>query len=128
MNKAILVGNLGSDPELRYTKNQKSVSSFSLATSYGYKDSSGDRKEITTWHKIVVWGNQAENCKKYLNKGSKVLIEGRITNETYEDKDGIKRSVTKIIADHVEFLSPKSENKKQELKEEDDIPEDELPF
>lgn len=100
MNKVILCGNLGTDVEMRYTQNQTPVGSFSVATTSKKKD-----KEVTTWHKIICWSKTAENCAKYLSKGSKVLIEGEITTRTWEGKDGKKNYATEITAHSVQFLS-----------------------
>ncbi len=105
VNKAIIVGRLGADPELRFTPNGRAVANFNLATSSVWKDkSSGERKEETQWHKIVVWGPQAETCSKYLQKGREVFVEGEIRTRNYEDKEGIKRYVTEIVARDVRFL------------------------
>lgn len=104
MNKVFLLGNLGNDPELRYTPSQVAVASFSVATTERSKD-----KDITTWHKVVVWDKLAENCKKYLYKGSKILVEGKLQTDSY-DKEGVKHYSTKIVATKVEFLSIRKEN------------------
>lgn len=101
MNLVTLVGRLGKDPELKTTTSDKAVANFSVATSeYGGG---------TEWHNIVVWGKPAENCASYLKKGSMVGISGRITTRSYEDKEGNKKYITEIVANNVEFLSPKSE-------------------
>jgi single-strand DNA-binding protein len=97
LNNVTLVGNLGQDPEVRYTQSQKAVSSFSVATSEG--------KDKTEWHRIVCWEQTAENCAKYLKKGSKVAIQGSIHTRTWQDKDGRKCYTTEITAHRVEFLS-----------------------
>lgn len=105
VNKAIIVGRLGADPELRFTPSGRAVANFNLATSSVWKDkSSGERKEDTQWHKIVVWGPQAETCGKYLQKGREVFVEGEIRTRNYDDKEGIKRYVTEIVARDVRFL------------------------
>jgi len=88
VNKAILLGRLGKDPELRYTPSGKAVASFSLATSERWTGQDGQKNESTTWHNIVAWGKQAELIKEYLRKGREVYIEGRIDNRSYEKKDG----------------------------------------
>jgi single-strand DNA-binding protein len=109
-NKVFLVGRLGNDPDLRYTQNQTAVVNFSLATSeYVADKNGGEGKEHTEWHKIVVWQKQAENCHKYLVKGSLVHIEGKIQTRQWEDKDGSKRYSTEVVAQSVKFLSPKGE-------------------
>ncbi|MBF6568968.1 MAG: single-stranded DNA-binding protein [Candidatus Binataceae bacterium] len=108
VNKAILIGNLGRDPEVRYLPSGQTVASFSLATSDSYSDRSGNRQERTDWHNIVVFGKQAELCSQYLKKGRQVYIEGRIQTSQYEAKDGTgKRSRTEIVAQRVQFLGGK---------------------
>lgn len=105
VNKAIIVGRLGADPELRFTNAGRAVANFNLATSSVWKDkNSGERKEDTQWHKIVVWGPQAETCSKYLAKGREVFVEGEIRTRSYDDKDGNKRWITEIVARDVRFL------------------------
>jgi single-strand DNA-binding protein len=103
VNKAILVGNLGNDPELKYTASGAAVCEFSLATSESWlKD--GAKQEKTTWHRVKVWGKRAEVVAKYLAKGRQVYIDGRIENRSYDDKDGNKRYITEIVANDVQFL------------------------
>ena len=104
LNKAILIGNLGRDPELRYVASGNPVANFTLATSENYKDKSGAKQTRTVWHNIVVWGKLAEVCNQYLKKGSQVYLEGRIDNRSYDDKDGNKRYMTEIVAQRVRFL------------------------
>lgn len=111
MNKIILLGNLGRDPELKYTQNQVPVCSFSIATTEKRKDQSGAWVDITEWHKIVAWQKTAENCGKYLTKGSKVLVEGKIQTRKYQDKEGHDKYVTEVLAQNVQFIST---NKKEE--------------
>jgi len=103
VNKAILVGNLGRDPELRYTASGQPVCTFSLATTENWVKE-GKREERTEWHRIVVWGKAAENCANYLAKGRQVYIEGRIQTNEWEDKEGQKRKTTEINAQTVQFL------------------------
>ena len=106
VNKVILIGNLGRDPETRYTNSGSSVTNFSIATKESFADKSGTRQERTDWHNIIVWGQQGENCAQYLKKGSPAYIEGRISYREYEAKDGSgKRKVTEIVAMRVQFLS-----------------------
>jgi len=108
VNKAILVGNLGRDPELRQTPNGQSVVNFTLATSETWTDKSGERVERTEWHRIVVWGKTAETCNQYLSKGRTVYVEGRIQTREWEDKDGNKRYTTEINASTVNFIGPRT--------------------
>jgi single-strand DNA-binding protein len=106
VNKVILIGNLGRDPETRYTNSGSSVTNFSIATKESFADKSGQRQDRTDWHNIIVWGKQGEMCAQYLKKGSPVYIEGRISYREYEAKDGTgKRKVTEIVAMRVQFLS-----------------------
>lgn len=105
VNKAILVGNLGKDPELRYTPSGTAVCTFSLATTEKYKDKSGQMQDKTEWHNIVVWAGLAEICGKYLTKGKQVYIEGRIQNRSYDDRDGNKRYISEIVASEMQMLS-----------------------
>ena len=104
VNKVILVGNLGKDPELRYTQTGSAVANFSLATSEQWNDREGKRQERTEWHNIVVWGKQAEHCGQYLSKGRQVFIEGSIRTRSYDDKSGNKRYITEIVAQRIQFL------------------------
>jgi len=105
VNKVILVGNLGRDPEVRYLPSGNPVANFSIATSENYTDRNGTKQERTDWHNIVVYGKQAELCGQYLKKGRQVFVEGRISYRNYEAKDGSgKRYVTDIVAQRVQFL------------------------
>jgi single-strand DNA-binding protein len=102
VNKAIVLGHLGKDAETRFTQNGVAVTKFSVATSRRWKDQSGEFKEETDWHNVVVW--RQENLANYLTKGKQVYIEGRLQTRSYEDQDGVKRYVTEIIADDVLLL------------------------
>jgi single-strand DNA-binding protein len=103
VNKVILVGNLGADPELKYTPSSRPLCNLRIATTEVYKDKSGQRQEKTEWHRVTVWGDQAENCNKYLSKGRSVYIEGRLQTRSY-DKEGQKHYATDVVADRVVFL------------------------
>src|SRR5690349_20503825 len=103
VNKVILVGNLGADPELKYTPSNRPLCNLRIATTEVFKDKSGQRQEKTEWHRVTVWGDQAENCNKYLAKGRSVYIEGRLQTRSY-DKDGQKHYATDVVADRVVFL------------------------
>jgi single-strand DNA-binding protein len=106
VNKVILIGNLGRDPELRYTKNGQAVANFSLATSDAFtKD--GQREERTEWHRIVAWGKTAELCAQYLSKGRTVYVEGALRTREWEDKEGQKRQTTEVHAQTVQFIGPR---------------------
>ena len=104
LNKVHLIGNLGGDPELRYTQNQTPVCTLSIATTESRNDSNGQKQDFTTWHRVVVWGRQAENCSKYLAKGRQIFIEGRLQTRQWEDQNGSKRYTTEIVAQNVQFL------------------------
>ena len=110
VNLAILIGNLGRDPELRYTPSGQAVASFSMATTERWKDKSGQMTERTEWHNIVCWGRNAEVASQYLKKGSPVYIEGRIQNRTYDDKDGNRRYISEVVARRLQMLSRKGES------------------
>ena len=106
VNKVILVGRLGRDPETRYTGSGQAVSNFSIATDEQWKDrNSGEKREKTTWHKIVAWGKLAEIVQQYVTKGQLVYIEGKLSNSEWEDKDKIKRYKTEVVADTLRMLS-----------------------
>ena len=104
VNKVILIGNLGKDPEVRFTAGGRAVARFSVATSDAWTDAEGSRQERTEWHNIVVWGKQAESCGQYLQKGRQVYIEGSIRYRSYDDKEGNKKYITEVIAQRVQFL------------------------
>lgn len=106
MNKVILVGNLTRDPELSETPSGVAVCRFAIAVTRDYANSDGNRE--TDFFNITVWRGRAENCGKYLKKGNKVAVVGSLQNRSYEDKDGIKRNVTDVIANEVEFLTPRN--------------------
>jgi len=111
VNKAILLGNLGKDPELRYTSGGKAVATFSLATSERWSAADGQKQESTTWHNIVVWGKLAEVMKEYLSKGQQVFIEGRIANRSYDDKEGVKKYISEVVVTNFSFVGNKGDNK-----------------
>ena len=104
VNKVILVGRLGRDPETRYTSGGQAVANFSVATDESYKDRNGERQKRTEWHKIVVWGKQAEIAQQYLKKGSLVFIDGRIQSREWQDKEGQKRTSFEIVANSFRML------------------------
>jgi single-strand DNA-binding protein len=104
VNKAILIGNLGKDPDVRFTNSGKAVARFPIATSEVWMDQNGSRQERTEWHNIVVWGKQGETCGQYLSKGRQVFVEGSIRSRSYDDQSGNKRYITEIIAQKIKFL------------------------
>jgi len=108
LNKALLIGNLGKDPEIRYTQNGQSVASFSLATSENWTDQNGNKQERTEWHNIVAWGKLADLSQRFLAKGRQVYIEGRIQSREWTDQTGGKRRTTEIIATSIVFLGARA--------------------
>lgn len=109
INKVILVGNLGNDPEIRYTQSGMAVASFNLATSEKWKDAEGNNQSKTEWHKIVCFKQLAENVGEYMAKGKGVYLEGKLQTRQWEDQDGNKRYTTEIVANDIKFL-PKGNN------------------
>jgi len=107
VNKVTLIGNLGKDPELRYTSSGVAVATFSLATNESWKDPDGNLQERTQWHNIVAWRKLAEICGEFLKKGAKVYLEGRLQYRNYDDKNGVKRYVTEIVMDEMVMLDSK---------------------
>jgi single-strand DNA-binding protein len=108
LNKIMLIGNLGKDPELNVTQEGTPVTKFSLAVSRSYKSRSGETKDETEWFNIVAWNKLAETCERYLHKGSKVYIEGRLQTRKYTDRNGVERTGIDVIASDMEMLTPKS--------------------
>ncbi|MCA9543463.1 MAG: single-stranded DNA-binding protein, partial [Myxococcales bacterium] len=104
VNKVILIGNLGADPEVRYTQGGSAVANLRLATNEVWNDRDGNRQERVEWHSVTVWGKQAELCGQYLAKGRSVYIEGRLESRVYTDKDGIERKAWDVVANQVTFL------------------------
>jgi single-strand DNA-binding protein len=133
INKVILIGNLGSDPEMRYTANGTAIAKFRVATNESYNDKEGNRQEHTEWHLVTAWGRLGEVCGQYLSKGKQVFIEGRLRTSSYE-KDGIKRYTTEIIARDMQMLGASQE--RTGVREEQPFPpppggpaeEDDFPF
>lgn len=111
INKVILVGNVGRDPEVRYLDNGVVIAKFPIATSETYTNKSGEKVTNTEWHNIVLWRKLAEVADKYIKKGSSLYIEGKIRSRSYEDKDGIKRYITEIVADNMQMLGKRSDDR-----------------
>jgi single-strand DNA-binding protein len=135
VNKVIVLGNLGSDPEVRYTPSGKAVANFSLATSEKYTNKDGEKEEKTEWHRIVAWGRLGEICGEYLSKGSQIYIEGRLQTRTWEDRDGNKRYTTEIVAHTMQMLGGARKGGEAASIEEShpseepiSIPDDDIPF
>jgi single-strand DNA-binding protein len=114
INKVILIGNLGSDPEKRVTGTGQVVTNFNVATNERWTDKAGQKQERTEWHRIVVWGQQAENCAQYLSKGRPVYIEGSLRTRQWDDKEGVKRYTTEVVAQRVQFLGSAGGEKRED--------------
>ncbi|MEI6209635.1 MAG: single-stranded DNA-binding protein [Desulfuromonadales bacterium] len=138
LNKVMLIGNLGKDPEVRYTASGQAVASFNLATSEKFKNKNGEQEERTEWHRVTLWSRLAEIAGEYLSKGKTVYIEGRLQTREYE-KDGIKRYTTEIVGEKMQMLSPKGERRGGEISsapasgsgrsyEEPPFQDDDIPF
>jgi single-strand DNA-binding protein len=139
LNKALIIGSLGKDPELKHLPSGGSVVNFSVATKEVWNDkASGKKQEKTEWHNIVVFGKQAENCAKFLSKGSRVFVEGKIQTRSWDDKDGNKRYTTEINASDVKFLTTNKDvndtlkstddAKEYEVKTDTNFANDDIPF
>jgi single-strand DNA-binding protein len=135
VNKAILIGRLGKDPEVRYTPDGTMVTNFNLATDEQWKDKNGEKVQKTEWHRIVTFGKLAEICGNYLVKGKMVFIEGKIQTRAWDDKDGVKRYTTEIVANNMQMLDSKGQNKAEDSHPESapassahNAPPDDVPF
>jgi len=140
VNKAILVGNLGKDPEIRSLDSGVKVATFSMATTESYKDREGKRVDSTEWHNVVLWRGLAEVAEKYLKKGNSIYVEGRIKTRSWDDKEGNKRYTTEIVGDNMTMLGgkpgqgnngdsgPTAVNEPAEPAEPSAAPDDDLPF
>lgn len=110
LNKVMLIGNLGRDPEMRYTPSGRPVTTFSLATSRSWKTSDGERRNETEWFNVVAWGSLAEICNQFLIKGSQVYIEGRLQTRSWEDDNGVKHNTTEVVAKEMVMLGDRKRN------------------
>ncbi len=134
MNKAIIIGRVGKDPEIRYTQSGQAVASMSVATDESYKDQSGQKVEKAEWHRVTVWGKSAEFCGNYVGKGDLVCIEGKIQTRKWQDNQGQDRYTTEIVAQRVQSLTPKKDKQggqsqqPQEPPMPDNSPQDDMPF
>ena len=136
INKVILVGNVGADPEVRYTASGSAVANFNIATTEQWKDkNTGEKQERTEWHKIVAWGRLGEICGEYLHKGKQVYIEGKLRTKQWEDREGNRRYTTEVIAQTMQMLgrpgkmgSAETVDERFPVEEPIDTPEDDIPF
>ena len=144
LNKVMLIGRLGADPEMRYTPSGQAVATFNVATNEVWKDKEGNLQERTDWHRVVVWRHLAERANEYLKKGSRVYIEGQLQTRSWEDKDNVKRYTTEVVARDMQFLDARGDSASSksgggdtgaaplpadsEPKSGDLGPEDDLPF
>lgn len=125
LNKIMLIGNVGSDPEMRYTPNGKAVTSFRMATNYRYAGSDGERREETEWFRVSVWGKQAESCNQFLSKGKRIYVEGRLHSRSWEGQDGQMRTNLEVSANRVIFLDRVAPGS---IPEEGELEPQDLPF
>ncbi len=133
VNKVILLGNLGRDPELKYTPSGSAVANFTIATNETWKDKEGQKQEHTEWHRVVVWGKLAEICGEYLHKGRQVYIEGSIRTRTYKDRDGNEKSVTEVKADNMVMIGkgdggPAKSGDRGATEKEPEYSDEDIPF
>ncbi len=132
LNKVMIIGNLGRDPEMRYTPSGRPVTTFSVAVSRSWKSANGEPRSETEWFKIVAWGRLAEICNEFLRKGQQVYLEGRLKTRQWEDKEGVQRSTVELIANEMTMLGGRREkNLEEETVTEEVLPEvneDEFPF
>ena len=136
LNKCMIIGNLGADPEMRYTANGNAVTTFRVATSRSYNSAEGERREETEWFSVVTWNRLAETCAQYLTKGRQVYVDGRMQTRSWEGQDGQKRYRTELIAETVKFLGNRSDSPAEGLAPsmavgadtEGDVDPDDLPF
>jgi len=131
VNKQTIIGNLGADPELRYTPGGVAVANLNVATNESWTNKDGEKVQRTEWHRVIVWGKQAENCKNYLVKGAKVHIEGPLKTRVWEDREGVKHFTKELHAREINFLSAlttaaskasSSNSQQQDLFDSEDIP------
>ncbi|KAA3647937.1 MAG: single-stranded DNA-binding protein [Chloroflexi bacterium] len=132
LNKVMVIGHLGRDPEMRYTPSGRPVTTFSVATSRSWTTSDGDRRSETEWFNIVAWGSLAEICKQYLNKGKQVYVEGRLQTRRWEDEEGNKRSTVEVVAREMIMLGDRRKDDAEDNSQDQDTDsqeeEDEFPF
>ena len=135
VNKVILIGHLGREPEVRYTSSGQAVANFTIATNETWKNKDGNQEEQTEWHRIVAWRRLGEICGEYLRKGSQIYIEGKLQTRDWEDRDGNKRYTTEIVAQNMQMLDSQaregraqSDEERYPVEEPISIPDDDIPF
>jgi single-strand DNA-binding protein len=130
LNKVMIIGHLGRDPEMRYTPSGKPVTTFTVATSRSWNSTDGERHTETEWFNVVAWGNLAEICKQYLTKGQQVYVEGRLQTRRWEDNDGVKHTSVEIVSSEMMMLGDRRDaaNSTSDTNLSDDAIEDEYPF
>ena len=132
LNKVMIIGHLGRDPEMRYPPSGRPVVTFSVAVSRSWNSSSGERRSETEWFKVVAWGNLAEICKKFLSKGQQVYVEGRLQTRRWEDKEGQQRTTVELVANEMTMLSDRRDKDQSNDNAPEETPpaieEDEFPF
>jgi len=126
LNRVTLIGRLGADPQVRYTPSGKASANFNLATGRSWKDSDGNQKEETDWHRVTVWGRLAEVCGEYLKKGSQIYCEGRLQTRSYDDSNGVTKYITEVVMNDMQMLGGKSSSDSFEPQPSNDS--DDLPF
>lgn len=126
--KAMIIGNLGRDPEMRYTPSGKPVTSFSVAVSRKFTTAEGEQREETEWFKVIAWNKLAETCNEFLSKGRKVFVEGRLQTRTWEGQDGQKRTSVEIVASNMVLIDKPKSATLEEMGGEQDVEAEDLPF
>ena len=128
LNKVLLIGHLGGDPESRFTTSGSAVANFNIATNESWRSAEGDNKEKTEWHRVVLFGKMAETAAEYMKKGQLVYVEGRLQTRSWEDKDQVKRYTTEVLCDSFTMLGRKGESRNPDVVSKDEDQDDDLPF
>ena len=128
LNKVLLIGHLGGDPESRFTTSGSAVANFNIATNESWRSAEGDNKEKTEWHRVVLFGKMAETAAEYMKKGQLVYVEGRLQTRSWEDKDQVKRYTTEVLCDSFTMLGRKGESRSSDVVSKDEDQDDDLPF
>jgi len=128
LNKVLLIGHLGGDPESRFTTSGSAVANFNIATNESWRSAEGESKEKTEWHRVVLFGKMAETAAEYMKKGQLVYVEGRLQTRSWEDKDQVKRYTTEVLCDSFTMLGRKGESRSSDVISKDENQDDDLPF